>query len=470
MIEGLRSLVIQGWDVQALLLGFGFTFALIAVSLGARGTAAEGADGADVRRRFDVAFALAYRQTTVLLKNPSLFVPPMLFPLMNFMAFAGGLSRLRHVPGFDFHGGYTAFQFVFVLLQSAAFGGVFAGFGIARDFERGFARRLLVSAPQRNGIIARLRDRGARALGDDRRRPDDVALVAGMQVGGSGVDLFGLYALAIIFNQIGLLWACGVAMRFRSVQAGPLMQTPVFMALFLAPVYVPLDLLRGWIHTVARLNPLTFILEAGRGFIQGEPTQVATAFGLAAALFASSPSGRGRASRAPSAPAPDQIRPNSATFSSGRSATHHLAAVRVVADGCVALDRVDPVRVRSRRRSRRGRAGRRPSRRPRYRPGRARRPRGRSRAATPRASERRRRRAGRRRRRASRGKARHPHRRRSSTRRRRRTRGRRRRRTTGRTSCDSTREATPGPRRAAALPPGLCGPVTRSWEYGNARV
>jgi ABC-2 type transport system permease protein len=74
-------------------------------------------------------------------------------------------------------------------------------------------------------------------------------------------------------------------MRFRSVQAGPLMQTPVFMALFLAPVYVPLPLLRGWIHSVARLNPITFILESERGFIQGEPTQVATAFGLAVTLL-----------------------------------------------------------------------------------------------------------------------------------------------------------------------------------------
>ena len=53
----------------------------------------------------------------ILAKNPSLLLPPMLFPLLNFAAFAGGLSRLRHVPGFDFHGGYTAFQFVFVLLQ-----------------------------------------------------------------------------------------------------------------------------------------------------------------------------------------------------------------------------------------------------------------------------------------------------------------------------------------------------------------
>jgi len=239
-----------------------------------------------VRSRIDVMLALAYRQTTVLLKNPSLFLPPMLFPLMNFMAFAGGLSRLRHVPGFDFSAGYTAFQFVFVLLQSAAFGGVFAGFGIARDFERGFAKRLLVSAPQRSGIILGY---GLASLIRWLMIAfvlTIVALVAGMQVGGNGVDLVGLYGLAILFNQVGLLWACGVAMRFRSTQAGPLMQTPVFLLLFLAPVYVPLSLLQGWIHEVARFNPLTFLVESGRGFIEGEPTQVAAAFSIALALLA----------------------------------------------------------------------------------------------------------------------------------------------------------------------------------------
>ena len=238
-----------------------------------------------MRSRIDVALALAYRQTTVLLKNPSLFLPPMLFPLMNFLAFAGGLSRLRHVPGFEFKSGYTAFQFVFVLLQSAAFGGVFAGFGIARDFERGFAKRLLVSAPQRGGIILGY---GLAALIRWLMIAvvlTVVALIAGMKVGGNGVDLIGLYGLAIIFNQVGLLWACGVAMRLRTVQAGPLMQTPVFLALFLAPVYVPLGLLRGWIHGVARFNPLTFLVESGRGFIDGSPTQSVAAFSIAVGLL-----------------------------------------------------------------------------------------------------------------------------------------------------------------------------------------
>jgi len=228
-----------------------------------------------------VTLALTWRQLTILRKNPSLFLPPMLFPLINFTAFAGGLSRLREVPGFDFAGNYTAFVFVFVLLQSAAFGGVFTGFGIARDFERGFARRLMIGATQRSGIVwgyalaALLRWSLVAAL------VTIVALVAHMQVGGSGIDLFGLYTLAAIVNVTGLLWACGIAMRFRSVQAGPLMQMPIFTVLFLSPVYVPLALLTGWIHAVARLNPITYVVGAGRGLISGEPSHVALAFAVA---------------------------------------------------------------------------------------------------------------------------------------------------------------------------------------------
>jgi ABC-2 type transport system permease protein len=231
-----------------------------------------------------VALGLAWRQLTILRKNPSLFVPPMLFPLMNFMAFAGGLSRLRHVPGFNYPGGYTAFQFVFVLLQSAAFGGVFTGFGIARDFEQGFARRLLVAAPSRRGIVVGYAIAAAVRWAAIAVVLTIVAVVAHMQIGGNGIDLFGMYGLALLFNVAGVLWAMGVAMRFRSVQAGPLMQTPVFMLLFLAPVYVPLALLHGWIHAVAALNPVTFVLAAGRSLLAGSPEDVVQGLAIALAL------------------------------------------------------------------------------------------------------------------------------------------------------------------------------------------
>ncbi len=235
--------------------------------------------------RTAVALGLAWRQLTILRKNPSLFFPPMLFPLMSFTAFAGGLSRLRHIPGFDFKGGYTAFQFVFVLLQSAAFGGVFTGFGVARDFERGFARRLLLAAGHRSGIVWGYALAAMFRWSIVAVMLTVVALLAHMQIGGDGVDIFGLYALAVLTNLVGVLWATGVALRFRSVQAGPLMQTPIFMLLFLAPVYVPLELLRGWIHAVARVNPFTALIIAGRGLISGSPEDTILAFAVLLAMI-----------------------------------------------------------------------------------------------------------------------------------------------------------------------------------------
>jgi ABC-2 type transport system permease protein len=231
-----------------------------------------------------VALAVAWRSVHNFLTNPAFLVPALIFPLFFFVSFAGGLSAIANVPGFDFPTGYTAFQFVFVLLQSAAFGGVFTGFGIARDFESGFARRYLLAAGDRSAIVAGYALAAlARAL-VTWTMLTTVALLAGMNVDGSGVDLFGLYALAVLVNLAATMWAAGVAMRVRSIQGGPLMQLPTFSVLFLAPVYVPLSLLSGWIHAVASVNPVTALLEAGRGFISGDPTTIALAFTLAVTL------------------------------------------------------------------------------------------------------------------------------------------------------------------------------------------
>ena len=235
-------------------------------------------------RTLSVARGVAWRTLHNVLTTPSLLIPSLVFPLFFFTAFAGGLSRIRDVPGFDFPNGYTAFQFVFVLFQSAVFGGVFTGFGIARDFEGGFARRLLLAAPNRTGIVLGY---ALAALGRWTVTASFLTVVAvavGMQVGGDGVDLLALYTLAAMLNGAAVLWSAGVAMRFRTMQAGPVMQFPVFLVLFFAPVYVPLALLQGWIHGVATVNPVTRVLDAGRGFIAGTPTEVGLAFATALAL------------------------------------------------------------------------------------------------------------------------------------------------------------------------------------------
>ena len=106
-----------------------------------------------LRRTRSVALAVAWRGIHNAFTNPAFLLPSVLFPLFFFTAFAGGLSGLQHAPGFEFRSGYSSFQFVFVCFQASAFGGVFTGFAIAADFEFGFARRLLLAAPNRGGIV-----------------------------------------------------------------------------------------------------------------------------------------------------------------------------------------------------------------------------------------------------------------------------------------------------------------------------
>jgi ABC-2 type transport system permease protein len=232
-----------------------------------------------------VARGVSWRVLHKFFTDPTFLLPSVAFPLFFFTAFAGALSNIRHLPGFDFPAGYTAFQFVFVLLQSAAFAGVFTGFGIARDFESGFMRRLMLAAPNRGGIVLGYVVSSVVRWLTVATVITVVALLARMEILGSGVDLFGLYALALLLNIAGTLWAAGVALRLRTQQAAPVMQMPVFLILFFAPVYVPLDLLQGWIHGVASLNPLTALLEAGRGLISGEPVLTLAAFAIAAGLI-----------------------------------------------------------------------------------------------------------------------------------------------------------------------------------------
>ncbi|MEA2429879.1 MAG: type transport system permease protein [Thermoleophilaceae bacterium] len=233
-----------------------------------------------------VALAVAARSIHNVFTNPALILPSLIFPLFFFTAFAGGLSRVGSIPGFDFPSGYTAFQFVFVLIQSSAFAGVFTGFGIARDFEMGFGRRLLLAAPRRSAIIAGYLISGLTRALFTMAVITVVALVTGMQVDGSGIDMFGLYGLAVLVNLAASLWAVGVALRLRTIQAGPLMQVPIFLVLFLAPVYLPLDLLSGWIHSVASVNPATAFLGAGRDLISGQASNLGVAVAIALGLIA----------------------------------------------------------------------------------------------------------------------------------------------------------------------------------------
>ena len=236
-------------------------------------------------RTRSVALAVAWRGIHNAFTNPAFLLPSVLFPLFFFVAFAGGLSGVQNAPDFDFKSGYTSFQFAFVCVQAAAFGGVFTGFAIAADFEFGFARRLMLAAPNRGGIVIGYMISAAVRAVFVLFVVFLAGLVAGMRIDGSLGDFAALLVLALAVSAVSTLWSAGIAMRLRTMQAGPVMQMPVFILLFLAPVYVPLNLVAGWVHDIARFNPATAFLEAARGFVSGEPTKVGITAACLAAMF-----------------------------------------------------------------------------------------------------------------------------------------------------------------------------------------
>ncbi len=231
------------------------------------------------------ALSIAGRNFKTTMTSPGLALRPILGPLVFFAAFAGGLSALGRAPGFDFPSGYTAFQFAFILLQGALFVGLFCGLALARDIQSGFIRRLMLASGDRRGIVAGYLLAGLGVSVIATTVLFAVALAFGMDLDGSALDVLGLYSLALIICAAGALWSMGVALRMRTVQAAPLMQTPGFLGLFLAPAFVPYALLEGWIKPVAAVNPITQFVEGSRGFVSGRPEDLWILYGVAAALL-----------------------------------------------------------------------------------------------------------------------------------------------------------------------------------------
>jgi ABC-2 type transport system permease protein len=239
-----------------------------------------------LKTRFaSTTLAIAWRSIVVMVTKPSLILPSLIFPLFFFAAFAGGLSAVGAAPNFDYPN-YTTFQYVFVLMQSAVFGGVFTGFAIAADFEFGFARRMLLAIHNRSALLA------GYALTALIRAllvwavVTIVALATGAEIAGSVGDLLEILLIAVLLNFAATMFAAGLAMRFRTLQAAPLIQLPAFLIIMTAPVYVPRDLIEGWVATVADVNPMTAMLEAGRNLIIGAPAETLTAIAIAAGLIA----------------------------------------------------------------------------------------------------------------------------------------------------------------------------------------
>ena len=226
-----------------------------------------------------VTWGIALRSLRLIPRLPSTFIPSLVMPVFLTISFAGAFSGLVLLPGFPADEILDWF-IPMTTLQGAAFAGITTGLGAARDLENGFYDRFLVSPASRSSLLA------GPLVASVLRAFIPVTLLLVIAVfagahfygGALGVATLVIASLGIAF--IAGAWAMGLALRFRTMQAAPLMQMGVFIVVFLSTAQMPLNLLTGWLHAVARLNPMTDVLALARQGFLGEVTWAQTWPGL----------------------------------------------------------------------------------------------------------------------------------------------------------------------------------------------
>ena len=226
-----------------------------------------------------IAWGIAGRSLRLIPRLPSTFIPSLVMPLFLTIAFAGAFSGLVLLPGFPAEKIIDWF-IPMTTLQGAAFAGITTGMGAARDLENGFFDRFLASPAPRGALLA-----GPLLASVLRALIPLTLLVVAAAIGGANFQdgVLGVATLAVASLGMALAsgaWAIGLALRFKTQQAAPLMQTGVFVLVFLSTAQMPLDLLTGWLHDVARFNPMTNVLALARQGFLGEVTWAQTWPGL----------------------------------------------------------------------------------------------------------------------------------------------------------------------------------------------
>jgi ABC-2 type transport system permease protein len=209
------------------------------------------------------SLGLAGRNLLLVRRVPSVFIPSLVMPLFILVATAGAFHGIGELP--DFGGAsYLAFTLPMAATMGAGFAGVNSGMTLARDLEGGFFDRLQASPAPRIALVAGpLLAAVARSLFTT-TVVYIAAIIGGVSLRGV-LDTIVVYVLAAAFGAVASMWAMGVALRTRSVQASPLMQVVVFMSVFTSVAYTPRSALHGWLSHVADVNPVTYVLEASRG-------------------------------------------------------------------------------------------------------------------------------------------------------------------------------------------------------------
>ncbi len=209
---------------------------------------------------------LSRRAVKEIARYPEATIPALFIPLFFLAVNVGQVSKTFPSNTPFLHGqGYVAFQLPVSLMFAVATAS--SGLALVTEIDLGYFDKLLAAPIRRSSIIfGRLAADLVRGL-----LGSTVVLLAALALGAhmrSGI--LGAIVLVVLAALFGVGYAgfgILVALRTRNVQATNTSFLLFFPLLFLTPNFVPFDRLSPLMETLARLNPVSYVIEGLRSLV-----------------------------------------------------------------------------------------------------------------------------------------------------------------------------------------------------------
>ncbi|MFT4774311.1 MAG: ABC-2 type transport system permease protein [Candidatus Azotimanducaceae bacterium] len=209
-------------------------------------------------------WALSVRSIQSLLRQPSLVVPSLIFPLFFAALGTSSFSRATGLTGFPAVDSYLDFALAGAIVQGILFGSTTGATALATDIENGFFDRLLASPSTRTGIIVG-RMAGGMAYGAFQTLFFVLVLLPfGLNIKGGIGGVVGLMVSGTILAlAIGALMSA-MALLTGSAEAVQGAFPLLFIALFFSSAFFPRETMSGIYGTMADFNPVSHLVEGMR--------------------------------------------------------------------------------------------------------------------------------------------------------------------------------------------------------------
>jgi ABC-2 type transport system permease protein len=226
------------------------------------------------------------RYLRAFVRQPAWVAIALVQPVIWLLLFGALFKRVVEIPGFE-GGSYVAFLTPGVAVMTAVMSAGWNGMGFIEDMHRGVLDRVLVSPVWRGALNAGSLLYAILTLAVQVLIMIGIGLAAGASFENpAGVPILVLVA-CLLGGSIAAL-SNGLALVAREREA--LIGAVTFVTLpitFLSSTFMQQDLVPGWVHTIARFNPVNWAVEAGRSAASAHPdwALVGTRVGLLTALL-----------------------------------------------------------------------------------------------------------------------------------------------------------------------------------------